>query len=75
VGASRSQKLHPVTVEVADTEAAPVGGVNVSYNPSITINATGDVAEAVKRAAKESHVDLLRKLRAAEREDFRRAIV
>jgi hypothetical protein len=51
------------------------GGMNVSYNQSITINATGDVAQAVKRAMKESHDDLLRKLKAAEREDYRHAIV
>ena len=51
--------------------------MNVSYNPSITINATGDVARAVKEAMRESHADLadlIRRLRAAEAEDYRMAI-
>jgi hypothetical protein len=34
-----------------------------------------DVAQVVKRAMKESHDDLLRRLKQAERGDFRRAIL
>jgi len=51
------------------------GGTNISYSPVITINATGDVAQAVKQAMRESHGDLIRRMKRAERGDFRRAIV
>jgi hypothetical protein len=44
--------------------------VNISYDPSSTINASGDVVAAVRRATRESHVDLIRKLKAAKREDY-----
>jgi phage-related minor tail protein len=51
------------------------GGTNISCSPVITINATGDVAQAVKQAMRESHGDLIRRMKRAKREDFRLAIV
>jgi hypothetical protein len=47
----------------------------VFYNASITINATGNVAQAVKQAMQDSHGNLINRMQKAERDDFRLAIV
>lgn len=72
---ARALGLHAATGKALGAQA---GGRHMTVNAPITVNITapdGSMIESIKRAVKESSSELIRRLRAAEREDFRMAIV
>jgi hypothetical protein len=64
-------------IEIGARVTCDTGTRGATYNVSQTVNISGvgqDVANTIKKAMAQRCEDLIRKLKAAEREDFRRAI-